>query len=104
MVHEMIISPSCCSVTSVITVLVVIRWLVYMVHSFYLNSLCWEILWTYKGKEVSCSGAAYTGGGSYTGGDTGDGSYGGYSGDDRKGYSDEGSYKGHSGGYRGVYW
>ncbi len=73
-----------------------------MVHSLYLNSLCWDTLWTYKGKEVQrvyvpgeASYRAYSeGGGSpYTGGGyTGGGSYCGYSGDE-----------GHRRGYGGVY-
>ncbi len=70
-----------------------------MVNSLCLNWLCWETLWTYKGKEVkklcvpgggSYTGAAYTGGGYGTGGGyTGGVSYG----DDRKGYSGDRKYE-----------
>eukprot|EP01084_Bolivina_argentea_P279239 477369_1 len=120
--HRMIIWPCCCSF---IMVLVVIRWLV-MDHLSYLKWLRWEILCTYKRKEVKrlrvpaedsyiYSGARgrYTGGrsykayssdggaSSYTGGEyTGCGSYGEYSGHDGQAYSGGycGLYRGHSGG------
>eukprot|EP01084_Bolivina_argentea_P279240 477370_1 len=55
---------------------------IYWWRFIYWSSIYW---WT--------GGGSYTGGGLYTGGDTDHGSYGGYSGDDRKGYSDEGYTK-----------